>query len=203
MQTSFIVLCVVLVIFSVQFLFFKGAYPNVSAVQTTGNLSVYQDQNCTQSVTSIDWGIVFVSQIKEIVVFVKNEGNQTFYLNVKALNWNPLNAFSCLVFSFSRTESLVHAGQVDKVILRLYASLAAQNIDSFSFDIVFEGLDHFPGDINRDGEVNSKDAIAFGKAFYSQPGDSNWNLNADINSDNIINCKDGILLSRDFGKNWT
>ncbi|NWG11166.1 hypothetical protein HXY33_05390 [Candidatus Bathyarchaeota archaeon] len=203
MQVSISMLCVVLLVFSVQHFFFKGVYPNVSAVETTGNLKVFWDQSCTQSVITIDWGTIMWGQTKQIMVFIRNDGNQTLYLNLKTSNWNPSYAYDSLLFSFNRTKLLVSAEEVDKIILRLYVSLVTQNIHKFSFDIIFEGLDCFPGDVNKDGAVNSKDLIVFGNAFYSQLGDSNWNPNADINGDNIVNSKDAILLGKDLGKNWT
>jgi outer membrane protein assembly factor BamB len=65
-----------------------------------------------------------------------------------------------------------------------------------------------PGDINNiepegkpDGVVNYLDAIVLGYAFGSQPGDPNWNPNADINNDkgNPVNFLDAILLGGAFG----
>lgn len=60
-----------------------------------------------------------------------------------------------------------------------------------------------PGDINGDFIVNYFDAILLGAAFGSQPGDSNWNPNANINSDNVINFLDAIITSSNFGKTGT
>jgi len=197
------VLCVVLLVLSVQFLFFKGVYPNVSAFETVGSLGIYRDQYCTQRITSIDWGTLNLGQTKQTVVFVRNEGSQKVYLDLKTANWDPADASDSLVFSSERTILVVNARQVDKVTLRLYVSTKTHDIDSFSFDIIFEGLDHFPEDLNGDGIVNSKDAVSLGNAFYSHPGDSNWNPNADFNRDNTVNAEDAIILTRSFGQSWT
>jgi hypothetical protein len=203
LQVSLGVLCVVLLVLSVQFSFFRGAYPNVSAFETTGSLGIYRDQLCTQRITSLDWGTLNLGQIKETVVYVRNEGTQKVYLDLKTANWDPADASDSLVFSSTCTIILVNPGRVDKVILSLYVSPKTHDIDSFGFDIIFEGLDHFPADINGDGYVNALDAIIVGSAFSSQPGDPNWNPSADLNHDYTINNKDVAILIASFGQSWT
>lgn len=54
-------------------------------------------------------------------------------------------------------------------------------------------------DINSDGFVNAKDAVILGAAFGTQPGDEDWNPNADLFQDNIINAKDAAVLGAAFG----
>ncbi len=58
-----------------------------------------------------------------------------------------------------------------------------------------------PEDINMDGEVNINDAIAMATGFGSQPGDANWNPNADVVEDGQINILDAIRVSKKFGQN--
>jgi hypothetical protein len=63
-------------------------------------------------------------------------------------------------------------------------------------------------DVNKDGFVNAKDAVALGSAFGTKPGDlggvdiypsKTWNPAADINVDGFINAKDAVLLGAQFG----
>lgn len=55
-----------------------------------------------------------------------------------------------------------------------------------------------PGDIDGNFNVDGGDLGLLGFAWYSRPGDLNWNANADINSDNLVDGSDlGIL-----GLNW-
>jgi parallel beta-helix repeat protein len=56
-----------------------------------------------------------------------------------------------------------------------------------------------PGDINGDGWVNAKDAIALGTAFYPF-GD--YSPNSDINGDGYCNAKDAVILGTHFGEHW-
>jgi hypothetical protein len=59
------------------------------------------------------------------------------------------------------------------------------------------------GDINLDGTVNILDHIPLGLAFSSSLGDSNWNAAADLNNDSAVNILDAIIMSNNFGKNYT
>ncbi|MCZ2809140.1 MAG: ABC transporter substrate-binding protein [Candidatus Bathyarchaeota archaeon] len=54
-------------------------------------------------------------------------------------------------------------------------------------------------DLNFDGKVNILDAIRLAGAFGTQPGDTNWNLEADVKINGKINILDAIALAGDFG----
>jgi len=53
-------------------------------------------------------------------------------------------------------------------------------------------------DINCDGYVNIKDAVALGVSFGSAPTDLNWDSRCDMYSDGHINIKDAVKLGRLF-----
>ncbi|MGA3192152.1 MAG: cohesin domain-containing protein [Candidatus Bathyarchaeia archaeon] len=70
-------------------------------------------------------------------------------------------------------------------------------------------LKSIPGDLNHDGIVDIKDAIAFANAFGShranydyqgEPASPNWNPEADLKGDGTINILDLILLAANFGR---
>jgi hypothetical protein len=60
-----------------------------------------------------------------------------------------------------------------------------------------------PPDTNGDKTVNFLDAITLGRAFGSQPGNSEWCPVADVNNDLIVNYLDAIILGANFGQSWT
>jgi len=60
-----------------------------------------------------------------------------------------------------------------------------------------------PGDINGDGSVDIYDAILLAGAYYSKPGNLNWNSNADINGDNIVDIYDAIIVAKYYGQRLT
>jgi hypothetical protein len=67
----------VLLSFSMYNLLWKPEVPRASAVLASGDIGVYWDANCTQTVTSIDWGNLAPGATEEVVVCVRNEGNET------------------------------------------------------------------------------------------------------------------------------
>jgi hypothetical protein len=56
-----------------------------------------------------------------------------------------------------------------------------------------------PGDVDGDDDTDHADLGAFLAAWGSEPGDPNWNENADLNGDGYVGHSDlGILLG-DWG----
>lgn len=60
-----------------------------------------------------------------------------------------------------------------------------------------------PGDINADLLVDVDDLIDLADAFFSEPGDSNWNENANLNCDNVIDVDDLVILADNFFNLYT
>jgi len=60
----------------------------------------------------------------------------------------------------------------------------------------------FPGDINHDGKVNITDIALAGKAYGSEPGDSNWNPNADTDKNRAIGIMDIATISKKYGTSY-
>jgi hypothetical protein len=59
------------------------------------------------------------------------------------------------------------------------------------------------GDIDDNGQVDTRDLHQLGKAFGSTegpPADPNWNANADLNGDTTVNSLDLSALNRKYGK---
>jgi hypothetical protein len=53
-------------------------------------------------------------------------------------------------------------------------------------------------DTNGDGKVDYKDLFILSQAYWSIPGDGNWDARADINYDGKVDYKDLFLLSKDY-----
>lgn len=54
-------------------------------------------------------------------------------------------------------------------------------------------------DIDANGKVNIIDVALAAKAFGSEPGDENWNPNADLDNNNVITIFDISRVAKDFG----
>jgi hypothetical protein len=55
------------------------------------------------------------------------------------------------------------------------------------------------GDINNDFIVNIKDVIIVALAYWSKPGDPNWNPAADLNNDGVVDIMDLIIVTQNYG----
>ena len=51
-----------------------------------------------------------------------------------------------------------------------------------------------------DGKVDVKDIFAAAKAYGTEPGDPEWNPNADINDDNKVDVKDIFTIAKHYGE---
>jgi hypothetical protein len=199
MSHLFLIVTLLLAIGAIEFLHFGNHTLNASAVETTANIGIYWDNECSMRVYSIDWGVLTPGQTKEVTVYVRNEGNETCLLILSPENWNPDNAPNYLGFSCGCKDNRIGVGEIVKGTLSLLVSSNIVGITSFSFDIIFEGRTYFLCDVNRDGVVDLKDYYIVCLAYASNPNDSNWNPDADLNKDSVVDLKDVYIIAKEFG----
>jgi hypothetical protein len=116
-------------------LWFEGSsVTRVSGVQTIG-VGVYREQNCSNAVASIDWGVLNAGAVKNTIVYVRNEGTQPTSLNVSTTNWNPSTASNYLKLGWDYSGRVLDPNEVLKVTLTLSVSSTA-SISSAGFDLI-------------------------------------------------------------------
>jgi hypothetical protein len=193
---------ILLVMMVIQLAVLRGPAGNRAALASSGSVAVYSDLGCTQTVNTVSWGALSPGGVESVVVYVRNEGASPLVLVVSAMNWTPANANSSLGFSWNHQDLKLMPAQVSEVILML--SVADEsNITNFGFNILFEGLDHFPTDVNRDGKVDCKDVALVAQSLGSYPGCQPpliWNPACDINGDGKVDLKDLAMVEADFGQ---
>jgi hypothetical protein len=59
-----------------------------------------------------------------------------------------------------------------------------------------------PGDLNGDFKVSRADLVVLANAYGSEPGDVNWNPNADIKGNGIIGLSDLVILAQHYGQHY-
>ncbi len=59
-----------------------------------------------------------------------------------------------------------------------------------------------PGDVNGDEVVDASDLFDLTKAYGSELGDPNWNLDCDFNGDDKVDTADLIELNKNYGKTF-
>jgi len=95
----------------------------------------YWDNNCTDPVSSIDWGTIWPGSTVNVTVFVKNEGSQAISLNITAENWTPIETMSYMTFSSNYMGQTIDLRENLQITLSLTTSPNIEEITSFSFDI--------------------------------------------------------------------
>ena len=197
-----LVSAILVTVVSSRSIFLGAPVPQVSALTVESDLGVYWDGSCSRSVSHIDWGRLSPGQVRDVVVYVRNEGNETFVLVLTPLNWNPENASHCLSLALNCEDRKIEAGQVADVTLSLSVSPSITGVYDFGFDMVLEGREFFSGDVNRDGAVDIFDILMLKAALGSTPTAPKWNPKADLDKNGIVNVFDLVLAYYDLGKSW-
>lgn len=177
--------------------------PNASAVASAGSIGVYWDKSCSQKVSMINWGNLTAGQNKNVVVYVRNEGNESTILVETATSWNPTGAWQYLFFSWYCQNEKLKPGTVADVTQKLSVAPSIQGISQFSFAITVEARQYYQGDANKDGKVDMADVSIVATAFWANLGGPSWNPAADLNSDGTVNMVDITIVTADFDKSST
>jgi hypothetical protein len=111
---------------------------NTGSVKAIG-VGVYWDQNCTNPVSAIDWGILEPGSTKNVTIYIRNEGNSAVSLGMETSNWSPSNASNYIALSWDYDGSSIDPSVVVSVIFTLAVSASIEGITSFSFDITIIG----------------------------------------------------------------
>jgi hypothetical protein len=111
---------------------------SVGTVKALG-VGVYWDSGCSQTVSSIDWGLAEPGAVKNVTVYMRNEGNAPITLSLQTSNWNPPNAADYISLSWDYGGQAIGVNQVVAVTLSLSISSNIQGITTFSFDVVIAG----------------------------------------------------------------
>lgn len=111
---------------------------NVGSIKAV-NIEVYWDSNCTEEVFTIDWGMLEPGSVRNVTVYVRNEGNIAVVLDLNTTNWVPANASNYISLSWNYSGQRIDPGGVIQVTLKLTVSPQIYGIKTFSFDIKISG----------------------------------------------------------------
>jgi hypothetical protein len=79
--------------------------------------------------------------VKNVTVYIRNEGNAPITLSLQTSNWNPSNVADYISLSWNYNGQTINANQVIAVTLSLSISSNIQGITLFSFDIIISVLE--------------------------------------------------------------
>ena len=119
--------------------------PVMSLVQSSKTISssgsirgigvgIYQYQNCTSPVSSIDWGMLDPGSNKNVTVYIRNEGNSASNLTMNSADWNPSTASNYITLTWNYTGQTLSVGQVIPVKFTLSVSSSISGITDFSLE---------------------------------------------------------------------
>jgi len=100
------------------------------------NVGVYWHRNCSDTVSFIEWGNIEPGSVKNVSLFIRNEGTVAADLFLSTDNWNPSNASEFMTLSWDYNGQTLKRSKIDLVALTLQVSPSVSGIKSFSFDII-------------------------------------------------------------------
>jgi hypothetical protein len=111
------------------------AISNAVTITSIG-LEVYEDVNCTQPLSQIEWGFLEPNETAFHVCYVKSVSNINSTLNLTTENWNPANSSNYLTLSWNYENSTLQPNEVLEVTFDLHVNSEVSGIDNFSVDII-------------------------------------------------------------------
>jgi len=111
---------------------------SVASIKTIG-VKVYWNQNGTQPISFIDWGILEPNSSVTFTVYVKSSSNVPTNLTIFTQNWNPANASAYISLTADPNNIVIETSQIIAVNLTLTVASDIEGITNFAFDIIFNG----------------------------------------------------------------
>ena len=99
-------------------------------------IGVYQEVECVNEVSSIDWGEIDAGSSKNVTVYVKNLGNRPVTLSLDTQNWSPPEAQNYMSVDWDYDGSPLNPDAVLQVQIVLTVSANITDITDFSFEII-------------------------------------------------------------------
>jgi hypothetical protein len=111
---------------------------NVGSLKTI-DIGAYWDENLTNRVNQINWGLLEPGDQKSFSIYLHNEGNSAVTLIRSTSNWSPSAAATYLTLKWDYNGQTIEAGKNLKVTLTLSVNTDITGITNFSFDITVVG----------------------------------------------------------------
>jgi len=105
----------------------------------TLNIEAYWNEACTEQCTSINWGWLHPGDVKNVTIYIKNDGNVNVTLWLLTENWNPENASNYLNLTWNR-EGYLMTEEVADATLTLTVSNET-TFDNATFDIIIKAVE--------------------------------------------------------------
>lgn len=114
---------------------------NSGGTITAMNVEIFNSNECTQTCSTINWGILTPGESINQTIYIQNTGNKQITLLMSVENWNPENATNFLSLTWDKENTILHPNQISAATLILSASTEINSIDDFNFDIIITGIE--------------------------------------------------------------
>jgi hypothetical protein len=116
-------------------LFSFKLFRNTGSVKEV-SVGVYWDKNCIDSVASIDWGNIAPESVKNVSLFVRNEGTVASGLFLNTDAWDPSDASEFMTLSWDYNDATLEPFGVAPITLTLQVSPDIIGIRGFNFSVI-------------------------------------------------------------------
>jgi len=113
--------------------------PSSGRIMVVG-IEAYWDEACTQPVSEILWGTLEPGESANSTFYIVNTGNTALTLHLRTASWSPPEAETFISLTWDSEGSSLEAGAERLVNLTLTISAIIGDVDSFTFDIILEGV---------------------------------------------------------------
>jgi hypothetical protein len=114
---------------------------NSGGTITSMNVEIFNNIECTQTCTNINWGTLAPGESTNQTIYIKNTGNKQITLILDTENWIPENASNYLTLNWDKESTNLQPDQLTMATLILSADLDIISIDNFVFDIIIIGVE--------------------------------------------------------------
>ena len=105
----------------------------------TLGVEAFWDENCTNPVTDVDWGILEPSDAGTVSFYLKNTGNTPVILSMTTQDWTPSTSQQYLSLAWDAENATITEGAILGVKMTLSVSPDISGTTDFEFTIVITG----------------------------------------------------------------
>ena len=110
-----------------------------SGVVTTANLGIYSNSQCTNTLSSINWGTISPGGSKNTVIYVNNTGTVALTLSLSYGSWDPVEAGTYITLTWNYNGAQLNSGAVVPITLTLSVSQDIHGVTDFGVQITITG----------------------------------------------------------------
>lgn len=115
--------------------------PSGGTITAGPNVGIYSNNQCTNSISTINWGSIEAGGSAQQIVYVEDTGGSAMTLSITISNWSPLAASTYMTLTWNGQGTQIQPGANNAlaVTFTLNVSPSITGISSFSNSITISG----------------------------------------------------------------